>query len=143
MNLPAAFFAVRLLVHDTFRQAWSSGVLAMTGLVTAVCVALCLSVAVVGERPGLALPADTSREWMPEREAAKLGPDMVRSEGVDVPTGDLTVGFGTFRVPQTRDRSDAVRFLELLLGGFVADTAGVLLTLVWTAGFLPAFLAPS
>ena len=34
----------------------------------------------------------------------------------------------------------AVHFLELLLAGGVADTLGLLLTLIWTAGFLPGFL---
>ena len=36
----------------------------------------------------------------------------------------------------------AVHFLELILAAGVADTLGLLLTLVWTAGFLPGFLEP-
>jgi hypothetical protein len=33
-----------------------------------------------------------------------------------------------------------VQFVELVLAGGVADTLGLLLTLIWTAGFLPGFL---
>ena len=39
-----------------------------------------------------------------------------------------------------RDRRDAVHFVELALAGGVADALGLLLALVWTAGFLPGFL---
>ena len=35
-----------------------------------------------------------------------------------------------------------MHFLELVLAAGVADTLGLLLTLVWTAGFLPGFLDP-
>jgi ABC-type transport system involved in multi-copper enzyme maturation permease subunit len=35
-----------------------------------------------------------------------------------------------------------VHFLELILAAGVADTLGLLLALVWTAGFLPGFLEP-
>src|SRR4051812_22058340 len=72
MNLPAALFAVRWLVRDTFRQAWSSGILGLTLLATAVCVALCLSVSVVGERPPVPLSPGETREWIPRKEAEKL-----------------------------------------------------------------------
>jgi hypothetical protein len=55
----------------------------------------------------------------------------------------LTLLFGAFRVPLTRTRGEDVRFVEAVLAGGVADTAGVLLALVWTAGFLPTFLDPA
>jgi ABC-type transport system involved in multi-copper enzyme maturation permease subunit len=45
-------------------------------------------------------------------------------------------------VPLGRDARSAVHFLELILAGGVADTLGLLLALVWTAGFLPSFLDP-
>lgn len=143
MNLPAALFAIRWLVRDTFRQAWASGILGLMLLATVVCVALCLSVGVVGEKPALPLSPGETHEWLPRKEAEKLGPKQLEGSGVEVPSGELTIGFGAFRVPQSRDRSDGVRFIQALLAGFVADTAGVLLTLIWTAGFLPGFLAPS
>src|SRR3954452_1913036 len=149
MNLPAALFAIRWLVRDTFRQAWASGVLGLTLLATAVCVALCLSVSVVGERPPLPLSPGETREWIPRKEAEKLkavGPPPSREgviDGVEVPSGELSIGFGAFRIPQARDRTDGVRFIQALMAGFVADTAGGLWTLTGTAGFLPASLAPA
>ena len=48
-----------------------------------------------------------------------------------------------FPFPVSRERSDAVHFLELLLAGGIAGTLGLLLALVWTAGFVPTFLEPS
>jgi hypothetical protein len=55
-------------------------------------------------------------------------------------TGELSLGFGAIHFPIERNREDAVRWLELELVGWVVDGAGLLLALVWTAGFLPAFL---
>jgi len=124
MNLAAALAAARWLVWDTFRQAQASGLFWLTLGATAVCVLFCLSVGVVGGEPLQqgAGPADAA---------------------VPVVRGELTLAFGAFRVKLGRDAADAVHFLELLLAGAVADTAGVLLALVWTAGFLPAFFEPS
>ena len=48
-----------------------------------------------------------------------------------------------FPFPLSRERGDAVHFLELVLAGGVAGTLGLLLALVWTAGFVPTFLEPS
>jgi hypothetical protein len=59
------------------------------------------------------------------------------------PGGDLSVLFGSVPVLQDVPRAAGVRYLEFLLAGIVADVAGVLLALVWTAGFLPSFLDPS
>jgi ABC-type transport system involved in multi-copper enzyme maturation permease subunit len=41
-----------------------------------------------------------------------------------------------------RDAYDAVRFIQSLLALGVADAGGLLLILIWTAGFLPTFLEP-
>ena len=54
----------------------------------------------------------------------------------------MTVGFGAMTIPMARGPEDSVRALELVLVGLAADTAGVLLALLWTAGFLPTFLEP-
>jgi ABC-type transport system involved in multi-copper enzyme maturation permease subunit len=45
-------------------------------------------------------------------------------------------------VAVARDIRTAVHFFQLILAAGVADTLGLLLTLIWTAGFLPGFLAP-
>jgi ABC-type transport system involved in multi-copper enzyme maturation permease subunit len=70
-------------------------------------------------------------------------PEAAAAEGVELPAGEMTILFGVFRIPITRTRLEAVRSIELLLAGGIADTAGVLLALIWTAGFLPSFLDPS
>ena len=56
-----------------------------------------------------------------------------------VADGTLDLAFGAVRVPLARDARDAVHFLQLVLAAGVADALGLLLTLVWTAGFLPGF----
>ncbi len=69
-----------------------------------------------------------------------LSADFVPSGSAE--TGQLALLFG--RVPVIGDVTEdvAVRFLQFVLGVGVADTLGVLVTLVWTAGFLPSFLDP-
>lgn len=56
---------------------------------------------------------------------------------------ELTLGFGSISVLTDKGTSDALRMLQFFLAGGVADTAGLLLALIWTAGFLPSFLEPS
>jgi ABC-type transport system involved in multi-copper enzyme maturation permease subunit len=52
------------------------------------------------------------------------------------------MAFGAIRIPLGRDDRHTIHFLQLLLAGGVADTLGLLLALIWTAGFLPGFLDP-
>jgi ABC-type transport system involved in multi-copper enzyme maturation permease subunit len=141
MSLPAVVFAVRWLALDTFRQARSAGLTAAALLVTAVCTAFCLSVAVHGDAPPIPTQPWEDRSLLPRSEAGKHRPADL--EGIEVPAGEMTFLFGAFRVPLARNRTDQVRYVEALLAGGVADTAGVLLALIWTAGFLPTFLDPA
>jgi hypothetical protein len=57
--------------------------------------------------------------------------------------GTLTTLFGLVTVIAGESHDTAVNFLQFVLAGVVADTVGVLLALVWTAGFLPAALDPA
>lgn len=57
-------------------------------------------------------------------------------------SGRMTLAFGAVSVPISRQRSDAVHLLQLVLASVVAGTFGILLTLIWTAGFVPTFLEP-
>jgi len=58
--------------------------------------------------------------------------------------GEMSFGFGALpAIPITLGREAAVKTLQYQLAGWVADTFGLLLALVWTAGFLPGFLEPS
>jgi ABC-type transport system involved in multi-copper enzyme maturation permease subunit len=70
----------------------------------------------------------------------EVNPQSARKEGVETVGGQITLAFGAISVPMGRERQDSVHFLELLLAGGIAGTLGVLLALVWTAGFVPTFL---
>src|SRR5262249_2870928 len=81
------------------------------------------------------------REFVSPKDA-KVSPEKAKAAGLDVAGCELTLAFGAIRAPMGRDGRDAVRFLQLLLAGGVADAAGVLFALFWTAGFLPTFREP-
>jgi ABC-type transport system involved in multi-copper enzyme maturation permease subunit len=110
----------RWLAYDTFRQAVSGRLFWLMLGISAVVIVFCLGVRIDGGGP-LHAPDDF--------ELSK-------------PHGQLTLGFGAFRGPLFRDGEAAVRFLELVLGEWVAGAAGVLLALLFTAGFVPTFLEP-
>jgi hypothetical protein len=110
----------RWLAYDTFRQSVSGRLFWLMLGVSGVVIAFCLSVGIVDGGP-LRPPDDF-----------ELSP----------PHGQLTLAFGAFRGPLFRDGEAAVRFLHYVLGEWVAGGAGVLLALVFTAGFVPAFLDP-
>jgi hypothetical protein len=75
-------------------------------------------------------------------KAEQIGQAKADADGARPITGTVSFGFGAVTVRLGRDRSDAVRFVQMWMAAFVADTAGVLLALLWTAGFLPTFLDP-
>jgi ABC-type transport system involved in multi-copper enzyme maturation permease subunit len=145
------------LIRDTFRQSCASGVCWMMMVVTAICVVLCLSVTVWddqalegGDEPVLFLPksmsiAVTSKlAAMPKVGAAlRVDPDVASRDGIEMLSGRMSLAFGAVSFPVSRARRDAVYFLELVLAWGVAGTFGLLMALVWTAGFLPSFLEPS
>jgi hypothetical protein len=139
MNVSAAIYAFRWLIRDTFRQACASGLCWIMLSGSALCILVCLSAGVSGEQP-LHRPGETA-EFLPGGDP-QADPAIAGASGVDVVSGELTLGFGAFKVPLGRDAPDAIRFLQLLLAGGVADTAGILLALVWTAAFIPTFLEP-
>src|SRR5262245_795268 len=69
----------------------------------------------------------TMLEWLPPKDL----PDSV----------DLSVfGFPTSR---GANLAEAVGKFQSTLAGLIADTIGVLVTLIWTAGFLPSFFDPA
>src|SRR5271166_4757294 len=139
MNSPAVVYSIRLLVRDTFRQAVASSVFWLMLGCSAVCILVCLSVGVRGAQP-LHHPGELS-EFLPRN--FPVDPQKAALSGVDLISGELTVGFGAIRMELGRDAEDSVRFFQLLLAGGVADTLGILLALLWTAGFVPGFLEPA
>ncbi len=141
MNLPLAILTFRWLVRDTFRQALASGIFWLILAVSMICILFCLSTGVEGGQR-LHQPGEQP-EFLPRQDPEAKDPAKIARSGVEVVSGDLTLAFGAIRLPLGRDAEDAVRMLLLLLAGGVADAAGLLLMLLWTAGFLPAFLEPS
>ena len=172
MNARPHIATLKHLTRDTFRQACASGICWIMLAVTALCVLLCLSVNLSGDaalyaqdEPGFFLPPPSPRTLAPSvvlplgssgpLEALALtaaspkvwfsldiNPALARREGIETIKGRMTLAFGAISIPLGRERSDSVRFLELLLAGGIAGTLGLLLALVWTAGFVPTFLEP-
>jgi hypothetical protein len=139
MRINDAFRVVAWLVRDTFRQSLESRVFWFMLVLSGLAIATCLSVDVEGaatlHRP------DERPDFLP-RTATNVEREKAPRDGVDITSGALTMAFGAIRIPLGRDAEDAVHFVQLVLAAGAADTAGLLLALVWTAGFLPAFLAP-
>jgi len=142
MNFSSAVLAIRWLIRDTFRQSAASRISWVMTVVIGVVILLCLSAGFAGEPPQTEFDPRYPRELLPEWEARKIK-SALKESGVDVRGGDMTLLFGAVRVQMHRTRVEAVRQVQLILAGWVADTAGVLLALVCTAGFLPSFLEPS
>jgi len=138
MNLPEQLSILRWLAHDTFRQARASGILWLMLGINALAIVFCLSVGMDEPRP--LREGDEPAHFLPRTE--KLSEAQRRGAAVEPITGDLTLLFGAVRVPLFRDGHAGVRFIKVVLAKWVAGTAGLLLTLIWTAGFLPSFLEP-
>ncbi len=128
---------IQWMAWDTFRQALASRLLWVLLGLTALSTLLCLSVRVRGTEDGPRHPHALPL-YVP---AAAYGPEEA-AEGIRVVQGEVSLGFGLAVFPIGKSRTDSVRWLMVWLAGLLADTAGVLLALLWTAGFVPAFLEP-
>jgi ABC-type transport system involved in multi-copper enzyme maturation permease subunit len=137
-KLPEGLRVAGWLVRDTFRQAVASGICWLLLGVSTLSILVCLSVSVVGDVK-LAKP-DEQPDFLPRTAPEAKDKELIKRSAVTVVDGDLRLAFGALRIPLARDARSAVHLLELILAGGVADTLGLLLTLVWTAGFLPGFL---
>lgn len=132
--MPLMIRTLRGMVWDTFRQSLASRLFWGMITFTLIAVLLCLSVNVTGtERPrvydaGGFLPAERGKQ--------------IRNPDVELIGGEVSIGFGLMAFEHKRYRDDAVRMIQLMLAGAAAGTVGVLLALLWTAGFLPGFLEP-
>jgi WD40 repeat protein len=136
MNLPTAFFILRCLVRDTFRQAVASSTFWLMLSVSGLCILLCLSTQIEGG------------ETLRYPEETELLKDNKPLTGPRAGLGSIGLLFGAVRIDLPRDGSGeprvaGVHFLQTLLGFWVAGTVGLLAALIWTAGFVPAFLQPS
>ncbi len=130
--------AVAWLIRDTFRQSLAYGICWILLGVSVLAIGVCASAGVTGSVQ-LAEPGENP-DFLPRNDPDAHKPAKLKQSGVVVVGGDLTLAFGAIRIPLDRDAHGAVHFLQLVLAGGVADTLGLLLALVWTAGFLPGFL---
>ncbi len=106
--------------------------------VTAICVVFCLSVDVSGDvalhsdsEPVFFLPPPPDHSVVPSAGASEkvrlpLETDaaLARREGVETISGRMTLAFGAASIPVSRERSDAVHFLQLILASGIAGTFG-------------------
>jgi ABC-type transport system involved in multi-copper enzyme maturation permease subunit len=116
MNVPAAARVIRSLVRDTFRQSLSTGVFWLMLAVSGLTAGACLTV------------------------QAHTAPGAANHSGQRT---HLELLSGLVSLDVDNPRAHPIRTLQLQLAGWVADAAGLILALLWTAGFLPSFLAPA
>ena len=126
------------LVVDTFRQSIAHGIFFVLLAISLLSILVCASVGVSG--PATLAVGDDNPDFISRNDPDAKDAEKLKTSGVMVADGNLTLAFGAIDVPLARDTRGGVHFLELLLAGGVADTLGLLLTLIWTAGFLPGFL---
>jgi len=127
------------LVRDTFRQSLAHGIFYVLLAVSLLSIAVCLSLSASGPLT-LVAQGDDNPDFVSRRDQDAKDPAKLNSSGVLVADGKLTLAFGAIDVPLARDTRGGIYFIELILAGGVADTLGLMLTLVWTANFLPSFL---
>jgi len=130
MNSPAILQALYGLVLDTFRQTLHSRVFWIMIALSGVCITFCLSVSI----DGVGVYRD---DW------ELVASDGKAFTGSNPQPAHLNLLFGAFRLAMHRDAEAEVRLIQLIFATWVAGSIGVLLTLVWTAGFVPEFLQPS
>jgi hypothetical protein len=140
MNASTTFSVILRLIKDTFRQSVASGICWLLLGLSTICILVCLSVSVHGPQ-SLAAPGDNP-DFLPRFDKDAQDGHKLKQSGVLVADGTLGLAFGAVQVAVARDVRTTVHFFQLILAAGVADTLGLLLTLVWTAGFLPGFLAP-
>lgn len=125
------------LVRDTFRQSLAYGIFWLLLAVSLLSIGVCATLEIEG---AAALDQGEGLDFLPRHDPLAQDRDKAKVSGVAIVAGRMSLAFGAITLPLARDARGAVHFLELALAIGVADTLGLLLTLVWTAGFLPGFL---
>ncbi|MBM3993873.1 MAG: transcriptional regulator [Planctomycetes bacterium] len=127
MDAPAVIYALRWLINDTFRQTLASRVFWILLGLSVLAIVFCLGVSVEG-----GATRDEGEFWTRDGQPLQ-GPGSA---------GRLTLMFGLFQAPFSRDASEPVHLLLSIFASWIAGTLGLLMALVWTAGFLPDALQP-
>ena len=139
MTLSAAVNVLRWLIVDTLWQSLASRIFWVMLAVSGIAILFCLGVGVTGAR----LEHDPGQRTEILHKDMPSDLEQAKRSGVNVIEGNVSLGFGMVHIQHARDFQDSVRFLQVVLSGVVAGTIGILLTLIWTAGFLPSFLEPN
>ena len=131
MDAPAVLYALRWLIHDTFRQTLTSRVFWIMLSLSALSIVFCLGVSVEGG-------AIKDEGEIYNKKGKLIG---VEAKG---PAGSMSLMFGLLsEVSFSRTAEGQVQFLLNIFASWIAGTIGILMALVWTAGFVPESLHPS
>lgn len=125
------------LVRDTFRQSLAYGIFWLLLAVSVLCISVCATFEIDG---AATLDQGEGPDFLPRNDPLAQDREKAKASGVAIVSGQMSLAFGALKLPLARDSRQAVHFIELVLAIGVADTFGLLLTLIWTAGFLPGFL---
>ena len=128
MDAPSVLYALRWLIHDTFRQTLSSRVFWIMLALSGICIVFCLGVSVEG--------------GVVYAEGEIYTPSGRVLAGPNPEPGRMTLLFGLFPVAFTRTGVEEVLFLRSIFASWIAGVVGVLVALIWTAGFVPEALQP-
>ena len=128
MNAPAVLYALRWLISDTFRQTITSRVFWIMLGVSGLCIIFCLGVGIEG-----GAVREDNELWTKDGKPLD-GPNE---------SGRMTLLYGFFPVGFSREPKEQVHLILSIFASWIAGTIGVLMTLVWTAGFLPDSLHPN
>lgn len=147
MNLSNALLATGWLIRMTIRQSLASKLFWAMLFFSSVVILFCLGAKVNDQNTPRLPKAEGDLELaLPtkDKEVVAKGKESILREGVQV-EGDveLSLGFGLITSENEKNREQAVRFVQVRLGGLIAGTVGIFLAIIWTAGFLPTFLEPT
>ncbi len=137
LDAPAILYAIRWMIHDTFRQAITTNLFWVMLVLSGIFIFFCLGTKVT---TGLLPPDAKDPELMAKSKTGKPVPAV---DQTNRKYGEISLLFGAIRVPETRYAPEAVAFIRWTLSSLVAGVLGFLLLLIWTSGFVPDFLQPS
>ena len=133
MKQPNPLTITTWLVRDTFRQSLASGIGWLLFGLSTVCILVCLSVRI--SAPLSLAPPGERPDFLPRFDSDAHDAHKLKQSGTVVADGAVTLAFGGVSTPVARDARSAVHFLQLILAAGVADTLGLLLTLVMDRRF--------
>lgn len=130
MDAPAVIYALRWMIHDTFRQTITSRVFWIMLALSAVCIVFCLGVTIEG---GAVRDTDNTKPMFDPEGNPLTGQK----------TGRMTLLFGLFPIEFSRQAETQSHFLLGFFASWIGGPIGILAALVFTAGFVPESLQPS